>query len=183
MWTFIIKRKVTPAWFHYLSISLLQHVYYYIACIIYQLCSETEWKSMEKRVRTAIKQVVPCDLMKASIFEEPIRARFDLVITCLCLEVACTTYEVFHSTVGKVADILKPGGHIIMISVLDESFYQCGVKSTSNKFFCLPLTESTILNALGAAGLTIQKKLYQTNTVKMEDCDFKGVLALLAKKV
>ena len=63
-----------------------------------------------QRVLVAVRDVVHCDATMDPIVDYPNPA-FDSIITTLCLEEACPTFEALKATIAKLAAILKSGGH------------------------------------------------------------------------
>ena len=85
----------------------------------------SEWRVLEQRVRAAVRAVVHCDAMMDPVVDYPSPA-FDSIIITLCLEEACPTFEALKATIAKLAAILKPGGHLIIFTVLGETYYKVG---------------------------------------------------------
>uniref|UniRef100_UPI00358F69CE nicotinamide N-methyltransferase-like n=1 Tax=Myxine glutinosa TaxID=7769 RepID=UPI00358F69CE len=107
-------------------------------------------ESKSERLRRKVKSVLSCD-----VNQDPpvcgIDPPFDCILTTFCLEVACLDIEMYHQAVGRLAGLLKAGGHLVMLDTLEETFYHVG-----NKRFCsLPLSEATVQEALIKAGLSI----------------------------
>ncbi|CAF3361366.1 unnamed protein product [Rotaria socialis] len=73
---------------------------------------------------------------------------YDIIFRSLCLEAACLTIEIFNETIRRLVRLLKPGGLLLLVMVRNESFYYVD----KEKFFCLPLNEAKVENALHATG-------------------------------
>ncbi|CAF3593086.1 unnamed protein product [Rotaria socialis] len=73
---------------------------------------------------------------------------YDIIFSSLCLEAACLTIEIFNETIRRLVRLLKPGGLLLIVMVRNESFYYVD----KEKFFCLPLDEANVENALHATG-------------------------------
>lgn len=119
--------------------------------------SESKWNIIEQRVRSAVKEVVHCDTTMDPIVECP-NTLFDAIIITLCLEEACKTFENLKTTVKKLVALLKPGGHFIIFSMLEETFYKVGdqvIKVT-------PFTQEQLLEAITEAGLSLKQQYHYT---------------------
>ncbi|CAI9571093.1 unnamed protein product [Staurois parvus] len=77
----------------------------------------------------------------------------DCLISCLCLEAPCKDVESFTHVLRNFKDLIKPGGHIIIQSVLNSSYYYVGQK----KFFSLAITKEELEKAFKEAGYEIVK--------------------------
>lgn len=161
------------------------------ACISYYImdndayklsnCSESKWNILEQRVRRAIKDVVHCDATNDPIVECP-NTTFDAIIITLCLEEACTTLEGLKTTVKKLAAIMKPGGHFIIFSVLEETYYRVGdqmIKVT-------PFTEEQVLEAITDCGLSLKEEYryrrHSHNSERVISADYSTMLGIMAQK-
>ncbi|MFH4976863.1 hypothetical protein AB6A40_003572 [Gnathostoma spinigerum] len=71
--------------------------------------------------------------------------QFDILVSIFCLESACSTYEEYVRAMGNMLQLLRPGGHLILGSVLELDSYDSG---RSILFSLLHLTEEAIYEAL-----------------------------------
>lgn len=81
--------------------------------------------------------------------------------------------------IKKTANLLKPNGHLILLTALEQSFYRVADK----RFFCLSLTEQDLLTALQEANFKLvekYKETYQGDENANSDCA--GLVFLLAQK-
>ncbi|CAF1071123.1 unnamed protein product [Rotaria magnacalcarata] len=49
--------------------------------------------------------------------------KFDMIYTKLCLEAACSTYDVLQRTINRFADLLKPGGMLLICTSRNATVY------------------------------------------------------------
>lgn len=107
---------------------------------------------------------------------------FDAIIITLCLEEACKTFEGLKSTVKKLAAMLKPGGHFIIFSVLEETFYKVGDQIIE----VTPFTEEQVLEAITESGLNIKERYNYTRHPHESEGDivddYSTMLGILAQK-
>ena len=106
---------------------------------------------------------------------------FDSIIITLCLEEACPTFLALKATIAKLTAILKPGGHLIIFSVLGETYYNDGeqvIKVT-------PYTEKQMKEAVSDAELGMREQhqyIRHSNEVVNDVDDYTMMLGLLAQK-
>ena len=74
---------------------------------------------------------------------------FDIVSTSLCLEAAVDSDISYCEAVGKLSQLVKSDSQLIMVGVLNDSFYKVG----DQKFRSFPLNESLVQRALHEAGI------------------------------
>ncbi|VDM45158.1 unnamed protein product [Toxocara canis] len=67
--------------------------------------------------------------------------QFDILVSVFCLESACTNYESYCQAMANMLELLRPGGRLIIGSVLDEDRY---VSGKSTVFSLLALSEEEI---------------------------------------
>ncbi|CAF3256507.1 unnamed protein product [Rotaria sp. Silwood2] len=109
---------------------------------------------------------------------------YDIIFSSLCLEAACLTVEIFNETIKRLVRLLKPGGLLLLAMVRNESFYYVH----EEKFFCLPLDETTVEKALRATKEVVDihidssdtsTEYKQRNTIS----DLDGLMIIRAYKI
>ena len=110
---------------------------------------------------------------------EKIKYQPDVIVTSLCLEGACTTYDQYKQALRNIASLLKPGGKLVLFGVLNSIFYRNG----KHYFQDLTLTEDQVKNAVSGADLSINEKFTNTD-IKMDQpfCKFDGAIVVYASK-
>ena len=98
---------------------------YFIIIIAVNYCSESDWRVLELRVHAPVRDVVHCDATMDPVVDYPNPA-FDSIIITLCLEEDCPMFKALKATIAhaKLEAILKPGDHLIVFSVLGETYYK-----------------------------------------------------------
>ncbi|CAF2014835.1 unnamed protein product [Rotaria magnacalcarata] len=74
--------------------------------------------------------------------------KFDMIYTKLCLEAACSTYDVLQRTINRFTDLLKPGGILLICSCRNSTVYDVDNYS----FRVLPINEEIIRTAFVKTG-------------------------------
>ncbi|XP_036413034.1 indolethylamine N-methyltransferase-like [Colossoma macropomum] len=123
--------------------------------VIQYVCNK-EKKSpseVEAKVRQRVKQVLKCDVRLENPFHPQTLKPADCMITCLCLEAACKDMLAYKKALANLSTLLRPAGVLVMVGVLEESFY-C-VNQT--RFSCLQLSQESIEAELHNLGFTIQE--------------------------
>ncbi|XP_075437849.1 indolethylamine N-methyltransferase-like [Ascaphus truei] len=111
------------------------------------------WKEKEGTLCRTVKQVLKCDVLKRNPFEPEVLPPADPILSCLCLEVACKDIQSLCNTLKHFHDLIKPGGHLIVLSSLNCSFYFVGQKC----FNCMAITKEGLELAFKGAGYEIEK--------------------------
>ncbi|XP_075134563.1 nicotinamide N-methyltransferase-like isoform X1 [Leptodactylus fuscus] len=115
--------------------------------------SSENWEKKEETLRRKVTKVVKCDgLAKKPYGNEPM-PEADCLLSCLCLEGPCKDLEAYTNLLKKFQKLLKPGGHILLLGVLNCSFYHTG----KTKFSWLSLTKDDLESVIKKAGYEIVK--------------------------
>nr|XP_055068490.1 nicotinamide N-methyltransferase-like [Misgurnus anguillicaudatus] len=150
---------------------------------VVQYICELEGKSpsdLEALLRQRVKKVLKCDVRLENPFYPHTLEPADCVITSLCLEAACKDIQAYRQALHGLTKLLRPGGLLVMIGVLGETFYKVNEQS----FSCLTLSQRDIEEALRGAGFSI----HEFNILPTEDpksnsvSDFEAVFYLVANK-
>ncbi|KAG9468540.1 indolethylamine N-methyltransferase-like [Eleutherodactylus coqui] len=110
------------------------------------------WVEKENKLRNCIQKVLKCDVTKSNPLDPIVIPAADCLTTALCLETACQDIDSYYQSLKNITTLLKPGGHLVLIGVLGNSFYKVGEKN----FFSLTLDEETVRNAVIDAGYSIK---------------------------
>ncbi|KAM9299368.1 nicotinamide N-methyltransferase-like [Gastrophryne carolinensis] len=104
-----------------------------------------------EKLRSKVKQILRCDVLKKNPFEPLNVAPADCVLSSLCLEGPCKDMETFTAAITHLRDLVKPGGHLVILSVLNSKCYYVGDKY----FTVLPCTKEGVEKAFKDAGYEI----------------------------
>uniref|UniRef100_A0A8C2ACS3 Zgc:64002 n=1 Tax=Cyprinus carpio TaxID=7962 RepID=A0A8C2ACS3_CYPCA len=104
-----------------------------------------DWKPMfpsdlEATLKQQAKKVLKCDVRLDNPFYPHTLEPADCVITSLCLEAVCKDIQTYCLALHGLSKLMRPGGLLVMIGVLGESFY----KVDEQLFSCLGLSRDNI---------------------------------------
>ncbi|XP_040077861.3 indolethylamine N-methyltransferase-like [Ixodes scapularis] len=102
--------------------------------------------------RSAIRKVVPCDVLEPGVLPEEHRETFDVVMSAGCLDCATTDHEAFRMALFNVGTLVKNGGLLLLLGT-------CGLKSYtvgSAEFPHANLTEGALKKAVTDAHFQIK---------------------------
>ena len=120
---------------------------------------ESEVLKREESLRNAVKAVVPCDITQDPPIARGFEGPYDVVMTILCFESACTTRDEYRAAVRKIAPLVKVGGHFLLYSTIRNKeglgYYHIG--PTRFVDLCLPL--QFILSTLEESEFTVSKHI------------------------
>lgn len=125
-----------------------------------------------------MKQVLKCDVTKAKPTGAVSLPAGDCIVSTFCLEGACKDLATFRSALSNISTLLKPGGHLVMLTALEETYYSFN----KQPFSCLHLHKHEVDEAVAAAGFEVKLSEVQSYQVNDERTDLKGVLGLVARK-
>ncbi|NXN37789.1 NNMT methyltransferase, partial [Rhinoptilus africanus] len=137
-----------------------------------------KWAEKEEKLRKKVRQVLKCDVTKANPTEPVSLPPGDCIVSTLCLEGACKDLATFRSALRNISALVKPGGHLVMITVLRETYY-----AFSNQVFsCLRLEKNEVEEAVQDAGFDVRfSEVHPCPHSDIRfDCD--AVLSLVARK-
>ncbi|XP_040072186.1 indolethylamine N-methyltransferase-like [Ixodes scapularis] len=117
---------------------------------------DTKKGAMEilERTRSAIRKVVPCDVLEPGVLPVEHNETFDVVLSSGCLDVATAEHESYRRAVCNVATLVKPGGLLVMFGIGGVKVFPVG----NANFTLANLTENVVKEAVRDAGL--QMELY-----------------------
>lgn len=102
-------------------------------------------------IRNKVSAILPVDLTKCSSIhlgnDYP-----DIIVSSLCFEVACKDVHEYNKVVQYVGSLMAHGCHLVVVGVLEETFYRVGKFS----FRCLKITESEVKTAYTTNGFEIK---------------------------
>lgn len=163
------------AWSHFFQYMLMKHAQVTSS----SPPSPTDLDKWETRVRDALMQggLSTCDVNdpKCSVLSGS-SDQYTIIFSSLCLEAACLTMTVYKKTVKQFFRLLKPGGIVLFLVVRNESYYTVG----KERFFCLPLSETSIRESLCEAGFI--DILIESEDATEETSDMDGLLCVRASK-
>ncbi|KAG0415444.1 hypothetical protein HPB47_007386 [Ixodes persulcatus] len=109
-----------------------------------------------KRTRSAIRKVVPCDVLEPGVLPEEHRETFDVVLSSGCLDSATADHESFRRALRNVGALANSGGLLVLVGFGGLKSYPVG----NVDFPHANLTEDALDQAVADAGF--QTKLYES---------------------
>ncbi|KAK7919469.1 hypothetical protein WMY93_010753 [Mugilogobius chulae] len=145
--------------------------------------SPSAWKEKAARLREVVSDVLPIDVHRA----EPMAPDAlpsegaDCLVSCFCLESVSPDLDTFTKALGHISKLLRPGGHLLLIGALQESYYFGG---PGVKIPVVPLNEAQVCASLQEQGFSlIRLEVYTLNQdMKVGVDDVCGVFFVKAKK-
>ncbi|XP_018427127.1 PREDICTED: nicotinamide N-methyltransferase-like [Nanorana parkeri] len=122
-------------------------------------------KKKEETLRKKVTKVLKCDALKENPYDPVKMPQADCLISCLCLEAPCEDVEYFTNILRNLKNLIKPGGHIVIQSVLNCTYYYVGQKM----FSCLSISKEEVEMAFEEAGYEIVQLKVTTCTEKQKD--------------
>uniref|UniRef100_A0A8C6XP34 Nicotinamide N-methyltransferase-like n=1 Tax=Naja naja TaxID=35670 RepID=A0A8C6XP34_NAJNA len=112
-----------------------------------------KWPEKEEKVRSAIKQVLKCDVTKPKPLAPVVLPPADYcLLSTLCFDAACKDIPTYRLSFRNISSLLKPGGHLLFCSTLEEHYYMVG----HHKFSALYLEKEMVEEAVRQAGFVIK---------------------------
>ena len=105
----------------------------------------------KQKLRQVIKAVVPCDITADPPIEDEFKGPYDVVLSSLCLEAACSSEKEYIAAVERLWKLLKKGGRLLLQSVeapTKTHYYIVG----KQKFAVLSAPPNLVREALVNAG-------------------------------
>ncbi|NXV14945.1 NNMT methyltransferase, partial [Cepphus grylle] len=137
-----------------------------------------KWAEKEEKLRKKVRQVLKCDVTKANPTEPVSLPPADCIVSTLCLEAACKDFATFRSALRNIGALVKPGGHLVMVTVLRETYYAFN----NQVFSCLRLEKDVVEEAVEGAGFDVKFSEVQPCPPGNVCADCEAVLSLVARK-
>lgn len=131
------------------------------------------------KLKTTIKHIVKCDLERENLTDPLVLPQADCLISAWLLECISKDKEDFIKHLKKFLKCLKPGGHLILLGVLNGTYYTVG----EQKFHILKYDENFLQKALTGEGLTIDDCEVLPTSIETDLTDYKSTGILVAHKI
>ncbi|XP_039352195.1 nicotinamide N-methyltransferase-like [Mauremys reevesii] len=137
-----------------------------------------KWAEKEDKLRKKVKQVLKCDVSKSNILAPVSLPQADCLLSTLCLENACKDLKSYRAALKNISSLLKPGGHLVMLIFLKETYYMVGQR----RFSSLYLEQESVEEAVREAGYDIQCVEVTPKCSESTFADVEAVMSLVACK-
>ncbi|XP_075184832.1 nicotinamide N-methyltransferase-like [Anomaloglossus baeobatrachus] len=133
-----------------------------------------------EKLCSKVKEFLICDALKGKPFDPVDVSPVDCLLCCLCLEAPCKDMKSYCEVLKNFKDLIKPGGHLLVLSGLNATRYYVG----ANRFSLLSSNKEDLEKAFKEAGYQIEKAVYapRVNNSGMEVADFRGKYFIHARK-
>lgn len=151
--------------------------------VINFFCRPSEWTEKAAKLRRVIKGILPIDVHRPQPMAPDAlpSAGADCLVSSFCLESVSPNLAAFNRALGHIGRLLRPGGHLLLIGALGESYYLGG---PGVKIPVVALNEAQVCSSLKENGYTlIRLEVYtlpQDMSVGVDDVT--GVFFVKAKK-
>ncbi|XP_056398031.1 indolethylamine N-methyltransferase-like [Hyla sarda] len=132
----------------------------------------------EEKVRSTIPHVVKCNLEKENMTDPIDLPPADCIISAWLLEVICKDQDDYRRYLRKFSELLKPGGHLILLGGLDATYITVG----KDKIRVLKYNEDFARKALVGEGFVIENCVFKKRTVLSDLIDYSAVMFIVAHK-
>ncbi|KAM9817016.1 LOW QUALITY PROTEIN: phenylethanolamine N-methyltransferase-like [Neosynchiropus ocellatus] len=114
----------------------------------------TAWTEKAAKLRKVITDVLPVDVHRPHPLDPEALppSGADCLVSCFCLESVSPDLATFTKALGHIQKLLRPGGHLMLIGALGESYYFGG---PGVKISVVPLNEAQVCSSLKESGFTL----------------------------
>ncbi|NXT45504.1 NNMT methyltransferase, partial [Pluvianellus socialis] len=137
-----------------------------------------KWAEKEEKLTKKARQVLKCDVTKANPTDPVSLPPADCIVSTLCLEAACKDLTTFCSTLRNISALVKLGGHLVMVTILPETYYAFH----KQVFSCLYLEKNVVEEAVEGAGFEVKFSEVQTYLPSDIRTACEAVLSLVARR-
>ncbi|KAM5164192.1 indolethylamine N-methyltransferase-like [Mantella aurantiaca] len=130
-------------------------------------------------LKLSIKQILKCDFEEENITSPVELPLADCVISVAILETISKTEDEYMRNMEKILNLLKPGGHLILFSVLDATYFTVG----GERLHIFTHDEDFVKNALSKLGLVIDYCAVQKRRNVSDLAGYKAFMFTVAHKV
>uniref|UniRef100_A0A7N6FLT5 Phenylethanolamine N-methyltransferase n=1 Tax=Anabas testudineus TaxID=64144 RepID=A0A7N6FLT5_ANATE len=142
------------------------------------------WSEKAAKLRKVVKDVLPIDVHCPQPMAPDAlpSGGADCLVSSFCLESVSPDLAAFNRALGHIGSLLRPGGHLLLIGALDESYYLGG---PGVKIPVVPLNEAQVCASLKERGYTLMRLEVYTlpQDMRVGVDDVTGVFFVKAKKV
>ncbi|XP_073441743.1 nicotinamide N-methyltransferase-like [Dendrobates tinctorius] len=138
------------------------------------------YEKKAEKLRSKVKEFLKCDALKRNPFDPIVVPPVDCLLCCLCLEAPCKDLKSYCEVLNNFKDLIRPGGHLLILSSLNATFYQVGDK----RFSVMSQKKENLEMAFKGAGYQIEKAVFTPRVDKtmMDVADFEGLYFIHARK-
>ncbi|XP_075047517.1 nicotinamide N-methyltransferase-like [Mixophyes fleayi] len=132
----------------------------------------------EIKLKTAIKQIVKCDIEKENLTDPVVLPQADCVISAWLLELISKDQDDYIRYLKKITKLLKPGGQLILFGVLNATYFMIG----QDRFHYFKYDENYARKVLTGEGFIIDHCDVLKRKAVSDLSDYQGVIFITAHK-
>ncbi|KAM5163564.1 indolethylamine N-methyltransferase-like [Mantella aurantiaca] len=132
----------------------------------------------ESCLKSSIKQILKCDFEEENITSPVELPLADCIISGWILETISKNEDEYMRNLEKMLKLLKPGGHLLLISAIDITYFNAG----GERLHMFTHNESLVKNALSKLGLVIDYCVMQRRRNVSDLTDYKALMITVANK-
>ncbi|XP_069804312.1 nicotinamide N-methyltransferase-like [Dendropsophus ebraccatus] len=132
----------------------------------------------EGKVRSAIPNVMKCDLAKENMTDPIVLPPADCIISYGLLDVISKDQDDYIRYLRKISRLLKPRGHLILIGALNMTYYTVG----KDKYHGFTYNEDFARKAVVGEGFVIDECKVKKRTAVSDLLDYKALIFIAAHK-
>lgn len=140
------------------------------------------WQEKERQLRARVKRILAIDVHQPQPLGAgsgaPLPA--DALVSTFCLEAVSPDLASFQRALGHITSLLRPGGHLLLIGALEESWYLAG----EARLAVVPLREEDVREALVRGGYQVRDLRTYTMPARLRTGvdDVKGIFFAWAQQ-
>ncbi|XP_068102601.1 indolethylamine N-methyltransferase-like [Hyperolius riggenbachi] len=135
-------------------------------------------KDKDQQLKTAISHIILCDFGNENITHPVVLPLADCITSYSVLEAISKDEDDYVRNLEKISKLLRPGGHLILVGVLNASYYMVG----REKFHVFDCDESFVKNALSKLGFIIDYCAVKRRKNDSKLIDYKAIMFITAYK-
>ncbi|XP_073457466.1 indolethylamine N-methyltransferase-like [Aquarana catesbeiana] len=135
-------------------------------------------QEQEIRIRSSVKHILKCDFEEENITSPVLLPLADCIITAWLLEIISKNEDEYMRNLEKISKLLKPGGHLLLIGVLDTTYGVVG----EERIHSFKYNEDFVKNVLSKVGLVIDYCAVQKRSNVSDLTDYSAVIFVAARK-
>lgn len=114
------------------------------------------WPEKAATLRRVVADILPIDVHCSQPLAPDAlpSAGADCLVSCFCLESVSPDLPAFTRALGNIQKLLRPGGHLLLIGALGESYYFGG---PGVRIPVVPLNEAQVCTSLKESGYTLMR--------------------------
>ncbi|KAL4686947.1 hypothetical protein H8959_019075 [Pygathrix nigripes] len=141
------------------------------------------WQEKERQLRARVKRVLPIDVHQPQPLGtgSPAPLPADTLVSAFCLEAVSPDLASFQRALDHITTLLRPGGHLLLIGALEESWYLAG----EARLMVVPVSEEEVREALVRSGYEVRdlRTYFMPAHLQTGVDDVKGIFFAWAQKV